>query len=67
MQKPGGKFPKCDAAECAAYEKGRSIALIDNDFGERKCPFFKTKEQAAKEKQQCEKRLAEIGTRKQEG
>lgn len=59
-------FPICKAAECAAYEGGRCIVLTDNDFGGRKCPFFKTREQVAKEKDICEKRLAEIGIGKQE-
>lgn len=54
------QFPTCAAVECAACEEGHCIALIDNNFGKRKCPFFKAKEQAAKEKDYCEKRLADI-------
>lgn len=60
------KRPACDAEECAACYEGRCIALSDNNFGTRKCPFFKTKEQAAKEKAYCEKRLADINKGKQE-
>lgn len=54
------KCPTCKAAECAACEDGHCVALGDNNFGKRKCPFFKTKAQAAKEKDYCEKRLASI-------
>lgn len=54
------EFPTCTAAECAACVEGHCNALTNNNFGERKCPFFKTKEQAAKEKDYCKKRLADI-------
>ena len=53
-------LPTCAVEECAACEEGHCTILINNDFGTRKCPFFKTKEQAAKEKAYCEKRLADI-------
>ena len=59
-------FPACAEAECAACEQGYCTVLIDNDFGTRKCPFFKTREQAAKDKAYREKRLADIGIRKKE-
>lgn len=48
--------PACAATECAACEEGRCVALIDNNFGQRKCPSFKTKEQNEEEKAYCEQR-----------
>lgn len=53
-------LPNCVAEECAACEEGHCTILTSNDFGARKCPFFKTREQAAKEKAYCEKRLADM-------
>ena len=43
--------PTCDMARCFAYDKGKCELLTDNDFGERECPFYKTKAQVAKEKE----------------
>lgn len=34
--------PRCDTSTCFAYKSGRCVILIDNNFGERKCPFYKT-------------------------
>lgn len=62
----GKKFPVCAVEKCAAWEGGYCTALTDNNFGVRKCPFFKTREQVAKEKEYCEKRLDEIKKGKQE-
>ena len=52
--------PTCYAAECASCVDGRCVVLLDNSFAERKCPFFKTREQVAKEKAYCEQRLRDI-------
>ena len=38
----------CDRSECAAHFDGICMALRNNDFGDRECPFFKTKEQNEK-------------------
>ena len=54
------KCPTCYATNCANNEENRCIALTTNDFEHRKCPFFKTKTQAEKEKAYCEQRLAEL-------
>ena len=43
--------PACDIARCFANENGKCELLTDNDFGERECPFFKTKARAAREKE----------------
>lgn len=59
-------IPTCTMAECNACVECHCIALIDNDFGGKPCPFFKTKEQAEMEKEYCEKRLYEIKDKKQE-
>lgn len=54
------KCPTCDVAKCFACDEGHCVILIDNNFGERKCPFFKTRKQVAEEEAYCEKRLANI-------
>lgn len=43
--------PKCGNNKCFACEGGKCRALIDNDFGDRPCPFFKTRAQIAREEQ----------------
>lgn len=35
--------PKCGNNKCFACEDGKCRALIDNDFGNKPCPFFKTR------------------------
>lgn len=47
------EFPPCTHSDCAAYEDGVCLALIDNKGYEEKCPFFKTKEQNQKECEEC--------------
>lgn len=54
------KCPACGREDCFAYQNGFCVALISNDFGDRECPFFKTNEQVAKEKEYCRNRLAQI-------
>ena len=54
------KCPTCGVAECAGCENGHCICLVNNNFGKRKCPFFKTKQQAKREKHYCEQRMANI-------
>ena len=49
----------CDKDECAACNHGYCIALHDNDFGNRDCPFFKTREQNEAEQEYCTKRMTE--------
>lgn len=58
--------PACTKDECAANEDLHCIALTDNNFGGKECPFFKTKEQNEKERAYCEQRLAALGRGKQE-
>lgn len=55
------RCPTCLETECAANEELHCVALTDNNFGGKKCPFFKTKEQNEKERAYCEQRLADIG------
>ena len=40
---------KCDVKSCFAYHSGSCIVLYDNDFGGRKCPFYKSKAQRDQE------------------
>lgn len=37
--------PVCGENTCFGFFRGRCAVLCDNNFGERICPFFKTKEQ----------------------
>ena len=34
--------PSCDKSECFACHAGKCIALTDNKFGDKDCPFYKT-------------------------
>lgn len=52
--------PICNMTECFGCEDGHCIVLTKKNFGERECPFFKTREQVAEEKEYCRNRLAEI-------
>lgn len=36
--------PPCSRTDCFACENKSCRILSDNNFGERKCPFFKTHE-----------------------
>ena len=53
-------FPACASVKCASCDDYRCLALTDNNFGKKKCPFFKTKEQVEKEKEYYKKRLDDI-------
>lgn len=39
-------------SDCFAYKKGDCMALIDTDFGNRECVFYKTK---ARHKEECKR------------
>lgn len=56
------QFPVCGAhPDCHAWQEGRCIALMDNSFGERDCPFYKNKSRNRKEQQECLKCLVKNG------
>lgn len=52
----------CEKNECFAYKDGKCVALSDNQFGKRGCPFYKTNSQLAVQRVAVEKRLSEIRT-----
>lgn len=52
--------PVCSKAMCFAHSGGRCVLLINNNFGDKECPFYKTSEQIEKDKAYCEKRLASL-------
>ena len=54
------KCPTCGKVECFGNEDGHCLVLSDNNFVNKECPFFKTREQVATEKEYCQNRLAEI-------
>lgn len=43
--------PHCDMTNCAANHVSTCMALQNNNFNGKTCPFFKTKEQNREEKQ----------------
>lgn len=42
--------PRCLRSECFANYGDRCACLADNDFGDRDCPFYKSKRQLADER-----------------
>ena len=52
--------PTCGAVDCDTNEEGHCIALTTTDFRNKKCPFYKTKEQAKNDRAKCEERLTNI-------
>ena len=48
--------PYCKRADCFANREGRCYCLVDNDFGERPCPFFKTPERLDRERRMAANR-----------
>ena len=54
------RCPTCKVAECVGHDDGHCMMLTNNDFGQRKCPFFKTREQVAEEKVYFLNRMASI-------
>ena len=59
--------PICENSKCFAcrvdFGRGRCIALNNNSFGNRKCPFFKTRERMDFEERKTNIRLEELGMR----
>lgn len=57
-----GICPDCDNRECFGNEGDKCRVLVDNNFGGRKCPFFKTREQIDREehKRQLREELASL-------
>lgn len=57
--------PICENSKCFAcrvdYGRGRCIALNNTFFGNRKCPFFKTRERMDFEERKTNLRLEELG------
>ena len=47
--------PKCDRYTCFAYNNGKCVALTDNNFGKRECPFYKTPARIAAEEARVKK------------
>ena len=50
-------FINCGEKECFANKDGKCLALYDNDFHGKPCPFFKTELQIKEEEVYCLKRL----------
>lgn len=58
------RCPTCDKVECFGHDEGFCMVLIRNDFA-KECPFFKTKEQVAREREYCQMRMAELRVNKE--
>lgn len=54
------QFPACNMPECFASEEKHCTILTKKEFGGRRCPFFKTREQVEEEREYCRNRMAEI-------
>ena len=37
--------PACNREDCFGYKNGKCVVLIDNNFGNRECPFYKNNDQ----------------------
>lgn len=59
MIQPTDTRPRCLRTDCFAHYADGCTCLSDNSFGDRDCPFFKTREQRRKE-------LGELDERHQE-
>ena len=49
------KLPDCrfERGDCHAYKDGCCQALADTDFGDRDCPFYRSKEENVREVSAC--------------
>ena len=55
-----GAKPKCIRKKCFANFGCECIVLSDNDFGDRPCPFYKTKEQLDAGRRRAKERLLDL-------
>lgn len=55
------KCPACRLTDCFANVEKHCTILRKKDFGTRKCPFFKTKEQAAEAREYFRKIMEDNG------
>lgn len=55
------QHPDCLREDCFGCDRGRCHVLVDNDFGERECPFFKTTDQYQADRRASRERLKAIG------
>ena len=59
--KPGADYPDCERYKCFSCIDGKCMALENNDFGHRGCPFYKPFERARREQKAAFHRLLELG------
>jgi len=55
------KMPACERTDCHAWQDGKCVALWDNHFGSRSCPFYKLRSVCQKEQQECLAKLIREG------
>lgn len=60
-EKPRSSYPSCERHRCFSCIDGKCMALEDNDFDSRGCPFYKPFEQARREQKECFRQLVENG------
>ena len=58
---PCDGLPKCRELSCFANRDGSCDALSDTDFGMRRCPFYKTVEDAISDQLDALQRLVDMG------
>lgn len=55
------RLPFCEEKSCHAWQDGRCIALSDNYFGGRPCPFYKKRDVCQRERKECLTKLIQTG------
>lgn len=55
------RLPFCEEKSCHAWQDGRCIALSDNYFGGRSCPFYKKLDVCQRERKECLTKLIRAG------
>lgn len=56
-----GTMPLCDEKNCHAWQFGRCIALWNNDFGGKRCPFYKPMSVCQKERKDALTKMIQDG------
>lgn len=59
--KPEEDYPPCERHRCFSCIDGKCMALENNDFGHRGCPFYKPFEKARREQKAALQRLVRLG------
>lgn len=61
-----GVDPYCTRTVCFACRTYGCTILNDSDFGDRKCPFFKTKKEFERDRELCRERITAFREQRRE-